>query len=104
MESHINKTPHYKIKYFVFEDTLEKAQVSLPYPNVKFYDFVSDPNGWLNTITSDFLHVINNMSDSGYIIVIDSLAHVILQYGTASIYKIFHELLMNKGDLTIINI
>ncbi|KAF2904560.1 hypothetical protein ILUMI_01607 [Ignelater luminosus] len=104
VESHINKTPHCKIKYFVFEGTIEKTQTSLPYPNVKFYDFVSDSNSWLNSVTNDFPHLINTMSDSGYIIVVDSLAHLILQYGIASTYKIFHELLMNREIVRIITI
>ncbi|XP_022905319.1 elongator complex protein 5 [Onthophagus taurus] len=89
-----HRVKHFKhVHYFVFEGRLgQKVR-----PDVKVHDFCSDIKGWLKKDGKNRLDEVISELSRVSVVIIDSLVHVINEYGFHQTYKWINELIQNKG-------
>ncbi|GLV38270.1 hypothetical protein CBL_12918 [Carabus blaptoides fortunei] len=102
MRTHLALRKH-RVHFILFENSPERVRNSLPSHNLLVYDCISDNNGWLNNDTNadKFTELLATNELKG-IVVIDSIAHVILEYGIGRTYRVLHELLSQKDVIQVL--
>lgn len=91
IQNYLNKKT---IHYFAFENKAPEKFCD----NITVHDFFSDNNGWLRqNHAKSFVDYIKDKNIEG-LIVIDSLAHFIVQYGIAQTCKILSQYSQQKPD------
>ncbi|XP_060533876.1 elongator complex protein 5 [Cylas formicarius] len=104
IRQHINADDS-KVHYFVFEGRFQRIRNQyLNKPNTVLYDFVSNPLKWIEVRKPEasFESIITQLGARD-VIIVDSLANVIFQYGLSQSYKYFNTL-RNKEVQQIITV
>ncbi|XP_028140300.2 elongator complex protein 5 [Diabrotica virgifera virgifera] len=82
--------PKNKIHYFVFQEPFGRAKNRLEHNNLVLYDCVSDKLGWSNEAKINDLESLIKAVASNDVVFIDSLVHVMYEYGLAETYRILN--------------
>ncbi|XP_018323574.1 elongator complex protein 5 [Agrilus planipennis] len=86
---HLHTEQHTEVHHFIFSGNFEKQKHSNP--RVKTYDFTSDFQGWFSQQNPNINDIVEGISTKT-VVVIDSLAHMIFQYGVSQCYKLIRYL------------
>lgn len=98
IKAHLNLAK-YHVHFFAFESSPQQIKSQFASSKFTVYNYLT-VDSWINddeTNNKNFPEFIEKNKLSG-VIVIDSLAHFILEYGVAQTYKILHKLL-NQGTI-----
>lgn len=91
LDYHLSKTET-RVHYFLFHENFERAKRNLENKSsIIFYNFISNCCEWKNGNRKSLLHIIENLGNRD-VVFIDSLAHVIYQYGLSETYRILNNI------------
>lgn len=118
VNNHVNSNK-YEINYFVYEGLFQRTAKKYEDTNVKLHDCVSNVCRWKNPYTKEIMDAVaagtiavcpcecnikenllaeftSNQSNQLCVIVIDSLAHLIYNFGVREVYQMIQNLKRNK--------
>ncbi|KAG5873449.1 hypothetical protein JTB14_007216 [Gonioctena quinquepunctata] len=91
LKSHLDRLRD-TIHYFVFQENFIRTKGKFGQNNVILYDFASNSQGWnQGSRSEDFEETVKKLGAND-VVFVDSLAHVIYQYGLAETYRVFNYL------------
>ncbi|KAJ8982231.1 hypothetical protein NQ317_013533 [Molorchus minor] len=101
VKTHIDKG-QYKVQYFVFHENFPRLRSTFTNTiNVCLHDLTGDVCGWdENEERKDFESSISELN-GGDVVIVDSLAHAIYQYGLGETYRLINNV-KNQGVQQII--
>ncbi|KAJ8939319.1 hypothetical protein NQ314_011177 [Rhamnusium bicolor] len=97
LRSYLTTLPHTKF-------VLIEGQVHVSGENVILHDFASDVCGWDTSKNKEDLESVASRLNAGDVVIVDSLAHAIFQYGLAETYRVFNLLKTKTGVQQIITL
>lgn len=91
LDYHLNKSDT-KVHYFIFQENFERAKRSLQSRSgIIFHNFISNCCDWKDKNRESLLHIVKSLGQRD-IVFVDSLAHVIYQYGLSESYMILNKI------------
>lgn len=93
---HFSRTETCNIHYFIFQENFSRAKNSLQNKNrIILHDCITNACHWKDGETKSFMNILNKLGSQD-VVFIDSLAHVIYQYGLAETYRIFNTVALHS--------
>ncbi|XP_018576524.1 elongator complex protein 5 [Anoplophora glabripennis] len=101
IRSHLDKLQN-NVQFFTFHGSFNRAQKRFENKrNIVVHDFTTNVCGWNLDKNKDSFEEVASRLSANDIVIVDSLAHAIFQYGLVGTYKIFNTL-RNQNILQVI--
>lgn len=91
LDYHLSKNDT-RVHYFIFHENVERAKRSLENKSsIIFHNFISNCCDWKDDSRESLLNIVKCLGNKD-VVFIDSLAHVIYQYGLSETYMILNNI------------
>lgn len=88
LNHHLNILEH-RIQYFVFQDNFNRVKTIFQDKNIVLHNCIGNANQWKNDTDKSFPQILTKL-ESKDVVFVDSLVHIIYQYGLSETYKILN--------------